>query len=122
MGKTSQSVCSDYYPEDTGDLSLRNVDSHPPGHSVTAQTTRQNLHHHANLKSCTEIIFCLSYIVQEAALLNRTRMERLRLIKSGPVNRRGKEFTRVAECIASIHGYRAQFILPFLVSVRVRQR
>jgi len=122
MGKTSQSVCSDYYPEDTGDVSLRNVDTHPPGDSVTAQTTRQNLHHHANLKSCTEIIFCLSYTVKEAALLNKTRMERVKVIKLGPANWRGKEFTRVAECIASIHGYRAQFIHTFLVSVRVRQR
>jgi len=49
-------------------------------------------------------------------------MERVKVIKRGPVNWRGKEFTRVAECIASIHGYRAQFILTFLVSVRVRER
>jgi len=75
-------------------------------HRVTAQTTRQNLHHRANLKSCTEIIFCLSYALKDAALLNNARMESMKVIKRGPVNWRGKEFTRVAECIASIHGYR----------------
>ena len=35
MCKTSQFVCSDYYPEDTGDVSLRNVDTNPPGHTVS---------------------------------------------------------------------------------------
>jgi len=85
-------------------------------------TDHLDLHHHANLKSCTEIILCLSYTVKEAALLNKPRMERVKVIERGPANWRGKEFTRVAECIASIHGYRAQFIPTFLVSVRVRQR
>lgn len=122
MGTTSQFVCSDYYPEDTGGVPPKRRYPSTRPHSVTTQTTRQNLRRRANLKPRAEIIFCLSYTVKEAALLNKTRMERVKVIQPGPVNWRGKEFTRVAECIASIHGYRAQFILTFLVSVRVRQR